>query len=141
MDLRTATLDDSPAFAGLLDQLGYPGVSADDARRRLVQLLDRADHAVFVAADDAVAGFIHVCVAESLEHEPRAEIRSLVVGEKQQSGGIGASLVAAAEAWARSLGLRGVRVRSNVIRERARRFYERLGYNVTKAQNVFDKSL
>jgi len=30
-------------------------------------------------------------------------------------------------------------VRSNVIRERARHFYERLGYNVSKSQNVFDK--
>jgi hypothetical protein len=32
-----------------------------------------------------------------------------------------------------------VRVRSNIVRTDARRFYERLGYAVTKTQNVFDR--
>ena len=46
-----------------------------------------------------------------------------------------------AEEWIRAQRLTRVRVRSSVIRDRARRFYERFGYAVTKAQNVFDKNL
>lgn len=139
--IRIARPDDAAAFADLLVQLGYPGVTPDDARRRLLQLLDRADHAVFVDEEDGVAGFIHVCVTETLEHEPRGEIRTLVVDEARRSTGVGARLVEAAERWARQRGLARMRVRSNVLRERARRFYERLGYGVTKTQNVFDKTL
>ena len=38
-------------------------------------------------------------------------------------------------------GLARLRVRSNVIRERAHRFYERVGFEKIKAQAVFEKSL
>jgi len=140
-NVRIATADDALPMANLLVQLGYPDTTPDVARRRLLQLLERADHAVFVAADDTVHGFVHICVTLTLEHEPRGEIRTLVVDEAQRSAGIGAQLVEAAEAWARTRGLARVRVRSNIKRERARRFYERLGYSVTKTQNVFDKDI
>jgi len=46
-----------------------------------------------------------------------------------------------AEDWAGRLGLDVMAVRSNVVRERARGFYEHLGYQVTKTQNAFRKSL
>jgi N-acetylglutamate synthase-like GNAT family acetyltransferase len=141
MNIRIAQVDDAPAIADLLVQLGYPDTTTDDARRRLVQILDRADHAIFVAAGDVVAGVIHVCVTETLEHEPRGEIRTLVIDERDRNTGAGARLVEAAEQWARQRGLVKVRVRSNIKRDRARRFYERLGYSVTKTQNVFDKTL
>ena len=88
-----------------------------------------------------VVGFIHICVIETLEHEPRGEIRALSVHEKHRSGGIGAQLVERAEEWARNRHLQKIRVRSNIIRDRARNFYERLGYTVTKTQNVFDKTI
>ena len=45
-----------------------------------------------------------------------------------------------AEEWAARHGCPRVRVRSNVIRERTHRFYERLGYRAVKSQKVFDKS-
>jgi len=61
------------------------------------------------------------------------------VAEAQRSGGVGAALVAAAEEWARVKLCARIRVRSNVVRERTHRFYERLGYRVVKSQKVFDK--
>lgn len=141
MKIRIAETGDAPIIADLLVQLGYDTGTAA-ARRRLVQLLGRADHSVFVVlSDQRVAGVLHVCVIETLEHEPRGEIRTLVVDEKARSTGAGARLVEAAEQWARGRGLVKMRVRSNIKRERARRFYERLGYSVTKTQNVFDKAL
>jgi GNAT superfamily N-acetyltransferase len=141
--IRTADPDDDAVVGKLVAQLGYADITIESSRRRLVQLLDKVDHAVFVAVTDGriVVGFVHICVIETLEHEPRGEIRTLSVDEKHRSMGIGAQLVARAEEWARERRLVRVRVRSNVVRERARSFYERLGYRVSKTQNVFDKTL
>ncbi|HSP16694.1 MAG TPA: GNAT family N-acetyltransferase [Thermoanaerobaculia bacterium] len=139
--IRTVRPDDSPAVADLIVQLGYD-ITPDDARRRLVQIAGRADHALLVAEDaNRVVGFIHVSIAETLEHEPRGEIRTLTVDESCRGREVGARLLEAVEEWARSRGMRKMRVRSNMKRERARRFYERHGYEVTKSQNVFDKNL
>ena len=141
MSIRIAEPNDAAAIGDLVVQLGYP-ISTDDARRRLVQLLGRADHAVFVATESGdVVGFIHIGVTETLEHEPYGEIKGLAVGEGHQNRGTGAQLLDAAEGWARQRGLSIVRVRSNVKRDRARSFYERHGYEVTKVQNIFDKRL
>ena len=139
MTVRTATGDDAAALASLVVQLGYPSSTAD-AERRLAQLVDESGQ-ILVAVDGGVVGFIHVRVGRSLEHDPRAEICGLAVDESHRSRGIGRELVEAAEEWARQRGLQRIRVRSNVKRERARTFYERHGYRVTKAQNVFDKDL
>ena len=140
--IRTADPDDALFVGKLVAQLGYDDITIEAARRRLVQLLGKVDHAVFVALSAGrVVGVIHICVIETLEHEPRGEIRALSVDEKHRGAGIGAQLVDRAEQWARERRLRKVRVRSNVKRDRARTFYERLGYLVTKGQNVFDKTL
>lgn len=141
--IRTAEPDDDAVVGKLVAQLGYADITIESSRRRLVQLLDQVDHAVFVAVSDGriVVGFVHICVIETLEHEPRGEIRMLSVDDKHRSMGIGAQLVARAEGWARGRQLPRVRVRSNIIRDRARTFYERLGYRVSKTQNVFDKTL
>ncbi len=76
-----------------------------------------------------------------LEEPPFAELAGLVVADSARGIGIGAALLAAAEAWARAAGFALMRVRSNVVRERAHRFYEREGYCRVKAQAVFHKSI
>ena len=76
-----------------------------------------------------------------LEDAPFAELAGLVVDDAVRGAGVGAALLNAAEAWARSEGFATMRVRSNVVRERAHRFYEREGYERIKAQAVFRKAL
>jgi ribosomal protein S18 acetylase RimI-like enzyme len=49
--------------------------------------------------------------------------------------------VVEAQNWARLHGARQLRVRSNVVRERAHGLYRRLGFAETKRQAVFDKEL
>ena len=139
--VRIAEPDDAASIARLIDQLGYR-TSEAETRKRLQSWRSRTDTAMFVALGrNAVIGMIHVSVLETIEHELRAEIRALVVDENHRSGGVGEKLVAAAESWAREHNLPAMRVRSNVKRERARTFYERVGYVVTKTQNIFDKKL
>ena len=98
---------------------------------------------VFVAqVDGEVVGWVDVFARQMLLDDGMAEISGLVVGDGQRGRGIGLRLMEAAESWAASVGCQIMRVRSNVIRERAHRFYtERLGYEVVKQQMVFGKTL
>ena len=135
--MRVATIDDLPLITSLAGELGYPA-SAEEMVPRLTALLATPEtDAVFVTD----AGWIHVALVKSLESAPFAEIRGLVVAETRRGRGLGAELVAAAEEWARTRGVARIRVRSNVKRERTHAFYERLGYDTTKSQKVFDKKL
>jgi len=67
-----------------------------------------------------------------------AEIVSLVVSEKERGNGIGAGLLREAEKWA-SQRVNKIRVRANVVRDDAHKFYSRQGYEHTKSQKVFIK--
>ena len=139
MVIRAVESRDIHALAALAGELGYP-TSAGQMARRLAAVAGRDEHAVFVADDDGgCVGWIHVSIIDSLENDRHAEIRGLIVAAGRRGGGIGAALVDAAERWARARSCARVRVRSNVVRERTHRFYERLGYRVVKSQKVFDK--
>ena len=100
------------------------------------------DHVVFVAENDSsVIGWVHAARELHLESGMFAEVFGLVVDESHRSAGIGRSLVEAAEQWAQEHGCRDMRVRTNVVRERAHTFYERNGYTLKKQQKVFSKTL
>ena len=141
--IRNARRSDAERIAELSGELGYPASPAQIASR-LRQLTPASKHAVFVAesTDTAdVVGWLHVSISHLLESDVRAEVNGLVVAEGQRSAGAGAKLLEAAEKWARKRGCRGMNVRSNVIRERAHKFYERRGYEHYKTQKAFRKGL
>lgn len=141
MEIREATLDDTENLASLTIQLGYsttPAAVAD----RLRALRERPGNAVFVAHEDGtVAGWLHVSGMLFLESPPFAEVTGLVVDESRRGQGVGKRLVEAAARWAAEHGYRNLRVRSNVIREDAHRFYEREGFRRVKSQVVLDLKL
>jgi GNAT superfamily N-acetyltransferase len=140
--IRQAAERDAPELADLTTQLGYP-VEADELGRRLAGVLRSANDVVLVAVDgdDRPIGWIHVAMLILLEHSDYASINGLVVAEDRRSGGIGQALVAAGEAWARERGATEITVRSRSTRQRAHRFYERLGYVQIKLSHVFAKPL
>ena len=142
--IRRARRGDAERIAQLSAELGYPATAAQVATR-LRQLTPASKHAVFVAESSDAAmgliGWVHVGVSHLLESDMRAEVNGLIVAEGQRSAGAGAKLLEAAEEWARRRGCRGMNVRSNVIRERAHRFYERQGYEHYKTQKAFRKAL
>ncbi len=139
MRIRPMTAADAPFVADLTTQLGYPS-SAEETVERLAGF--DARHAALVAEDDGNAvGWVHVALVPSLAMGLTADIGGLVVDDAHRSGGIGAELLAAAEAWAREHGAARMVVRSRIARERAHRFYEREGYDLIKTSHVFEKSL
>jgi GNAT superfamily N-acetyltransferase len=141
VDVRAARKEDASELARLSTQLGYQ-MSPADAASQLALLAGHPDHALLVAAaPQGLAGWLQVSLPRIFESPVTAEIAGLVVDETRRGAGIGAALVAAAADWARTRGCRALRVRTNVIRERALRFYEREGFGRIKAQHVLEKEL
>ena len=139
MIIREATAADAAALAALSTQLGYPA-QPGEAAERLAAL--GPEGAVLVAeADGAVLGWIHVCGIRFFQSPPFAEVGGLVVDEAARGKGVGKLLVEAGAHWAAERGYRKLRVRSNVVREDAHRFYEREGFRRVKTQAVFDRGL
>ncbi len=137
--LRPANFCDAEAIARLSGQLGYASTAFETAHR-LAEIGGNEEHAVFVAESNGVLlGWVHVLVSHLLLADKPAEIAGLVVDERHRSRGIGQLLIDRAEKWAAAQGCRSVRLRSNIIRDRAHAFYQRLGYSVTKSQKVFSK--
>jgi GNAT superfamily N-acetyltransferase len=139
--IRLARAGDRDDLARLSTQLGYP-MAPDEASARLADLAGHPDHALLVAETDGrLAGWAQVSLPRIFESPRQAEIAGLVVDEGHRGRGIGPELLRAAEAWARERGCAVLRVRSNVVRERAHGFYRREGFGEIKTQRVFEKKL
>jgi GNAT superfamily N-acetyltransferase len=150
LKIRRARRGDVASLAELSGQLGYPATRAQIVKR-LGKLAPPSRNALFVAemkgtgenrrATGSLIGWLHVSITNLLEVDARAEVNGLIVAEGQRSLGAGAKLLEAAEEWARRHGCGSVNLRSNVIRERAHKFYERQGYEHYKTQKALRKKL
>lgn len=140
--IRPAVLADAPQLAALAGQLNHPS-TAEQVAARLREILQDANHAVFVAEREGskIAGYVEAFPFHTVAANPRVEIASLVVDESCRSQGVGRLLMERAEEWARARGFKEAGLRSNVIRDRAHSFYENLGYRVNKTQKSFRKTL
>ena len=128
--LRDARPRDAETLASLIVALGYEAGVAD-VRKRLAALAKAGQH-VLVAERGAVVGLLTTSTMQVL-HRPRpvGRISMMVVAESERGNGIGAALVAEAEARLKAAGCGLVEVTSNAKRLRAHAFYERLGYERT----------
>lgn len=142
VNLRQAQTHDVPALTVLAEQLGYP-CKPESMAERFQELTRRRDHAIIVAEVEGseVVGWIHVFDRPLLIAERAAEVGGLVVDSGYRSKGIGELLLSAAESWAVQAGYPRLRIRSNVIRERAHAFYEHRAYRRIKSQWVCEKAL
>jgi GNAT superfamily N-acetyltransferase len=142
ISIRTAAERDAADLARLSGELGYPSDTATIAGRLALVRRSCAGE-IYVAVDrqSTIVGWTHVAPRLNLEEQPFAELAGLIVGNGARGLGVGTLLLRAAEHWAREHGYAKLRVRSNVVRERAHRFYLREGYVERKRQVVFDKPL
>jgi GNAT superfamily N-acetyltransferase len=138
--IRDATESDLPALGELCAQLEYPASPAE-ILDRLAAIARTEGHRVLVAeADGGIVGLAEIVTVRCLVGGPFAVIQGLVVLDGKRGAGVGAKLVHACEDWARGRGLPGIKVRTNVKRLDAHRFYEREGYTRTKEQAVYRKT-
>lgn len=132
--VRNARPGDAPDLARLCTQLGYPS-TADVMPSRLSKLTgDSGDNArAFVAeSKGAAVGLLTIHLRHTLNHEaPIAQITLLVVDETVRARGVGRALVDAAERWARERNSRRINVTTQLSRDGAHAFYERVGYRHT----------
>lgn len=139
LEIRPARPDDVEGIAMLMIQLGYE-VPIGEISERLRRQEER--RTVFVAARGRdVVGWVAVCTDEPFVEGFGGHLEGLVVDDAVRSRGIGAQLIEAAEAWARSRGCSEMRVQSNVVRARAHAFYKRHGYATIKSQYNLRKTL
>ena len=140
--IRPARGTDLEAVASLCAELGYP-LELTELSSRLSALAQEPRHALLVAdrPGEGVIGLVHVYTDTWLVMASTAEIGGLVVREGLRGDGVGAHLLAAAERWASERGCSRLFVRTNAIRQRAHRFYERQGYGLLKSQRVYQRTL
>jgi len=140
--IRPAQPADAAQLAKLAGQLGYAS-TPEQVAARFPEILAEREHAILVAERDGaeLAGYIEIFPFRTVGSDARMEIAGLVVDEAFRSQGIGRLLMEHAENWGRAKGFQEAGLRSNVIREGAHAFYEKLGYRVNKTQKSFRKKL
>lgn len=142
ISIRRAAEADAPVIAQLSKALGYDANGSTIASR-LKRIL-RSESDMMIVAEDprhAVVGWLQAHASHIVESGFRAEITGLIVSPNQRRRGVGRTLVAEAERWAKSISAEAVVVRSNVQRAESHAFYPALGYTATKTQNVYRKML
>ena len=127
--VRPAEEADAAPVAVLVSQLGYPS-DASQVLARMRRVQGDADIRMFVAESGAgVIGMIGVMVFPAFHRDGlHGYITALAVEEAVRSGGVGAALLKAAEAWFAGRGIGKVTLTTAAYRERAHGFYEKNGY-------------
>ncbi len=129
--VRPAAEGDLPAVSELLSQLEHPG-SVEELGPRFRRMQALGERVLVAEVDGEVCAVCTVHVMPTLHRAGGVgRVSMLVVGEKLRGRGVGAAMVAEAERLAREAGCVLMEVTSNRRRERAHRFYERLGYEFT----------
>ena len=138
MDIRLAILKDAKTIAEVASALGYQNtVSEELAIKRLERLLASSNDKVWVAElNGQLIGWLHAQHAFRAASADFIEILGLSVSDQARLKGAGRALVEQAKAWALSEKIT-LRVRTNDIRDGAKKFYTALGFSITKAQSVF----
>jgi GNAT superfamily N-acetyltransferase len=137
VEIRCPNLNELEALLELTLQMGYQ-VNSEQLSARLKSILQNDDHILLIAiTGDEVVGFIHAFQSLRLTSESFIEICGLAVKDTARGRGTGSMLVEAIEANLKPG--QNIRVRCNIIRKKAHRFYTKLGYTCLKDQKVFEK--
>jgi GNAT superfamily N-acetyltransferase len=128
MRIRSATVNDAPAIARLLAQLGYPDTEAF-LGANLQELLADPRELLLVWAEETVAGFLSADLSIYPELKGRvATIKAFAVDETVRSKGIGRKLEAELTRLATEKGCDRIIVHCAERRTQAHQFYYRQGY-------------
>ena len=139
--LRLVKKEDARGVKKLAEELGYPS-SEEKISEILNTVVQHDDHRMMVAEKaDELVGYIHMVSSLTVGSEPFVEIAALSVLEDHRKLGIGKALIAESQKLANEKGLEYVRIRSNIIRREAHKFFEQRGFRNLKTQEVFVKKV
>ena len=138
ISIRDAVEQDADSLAALAAQLGYPSSGAE-VGRRMVRYAGNPGERIIVAEEGGrVVGWTSVAVVDHFYTALYVEISGLVVDADHRSRGIGSLLLDEVKRWAKEKAVPLIRLRANVLRKEAHRFYEREGFSRVKEQVVFE---
>jgi predicted N-acetyltransferase YhbS len=142
VSIRRATGADTDSIARLAGELGY-AVEPEKMPGHIQAILASTTELLIVAVDASggVVGWLQAHAAHIVESGFRVEITGLIVSPAFRRQGVGRSLVANAEHWARTASAEAIVVRSNAKRLESHAFYPALGYASIKTQVVYRKPL
>nr|WP_256353703.1 GNAT family N-acetyltransferase [Aeromonas sp. sif2433] len=125
--VRLAEQGDGVAMARLFEQLGYPAGALEIVDR--LRQPDPAREVLLACLDAEVLGVLVWHLLQPLHLAPAwGLISALVIDESARGKGVGALLLAAAEARAQMQGCGQLELSSSLKREGAHRFYLAQGY-------------
>ncbi len=144
MKLALAVRDARPADVAAVHRLiGQLADAPDEAefRVRYERVLAASDHRMIVAElGGEVVGVLHVFERPALEKPCEAVVQALVVDDDRRSAGIGEALMREAETWAATRKLGSTALYTRIDRDRARRFYERLGFRLKGTSHLMGRA-
>ncbi len=136
--IRDASPGDAGRLSDLAGQLGYP-VDTEEVARRLGKYTNNPDERVLVAVDGGRAiGWTSAGVVDHFYTPLYVEISGLVIDSSMRGSGVGKFLMDEVKRWTAEKGIKSLRLRANLIRRDAHRFYEREGFKRQKEQIMFE---
>ena len=140
MIIRDARPADLPVVRRLIGQLADAPDEAE-FRTRFERVSATPGHRIIVAEiDSEIVGVLHVFERPALEKPCEAVVQALVVDGKLRRAGIGEALMHEAEAWAASRKLASTVLYTRIDRDRARMFYERIGYRLKATSHLMGRA-
>ena len=140
MIIRDARPADIARVRRLIGQLADAPDEAE-FRARFERVSAESGHRIIVAEmESEVVGVLHVFERPALEKPCEAVVQALVVDGKRRRGGIGEALMRVAEAWAASRKLASTALYTRIDRDRARMFYERIGYRLKATSHLMGRA-
>lgn len=140
--IKKAEIKDAERIAILGEQLGY-SLTTQQVEQRLAKIQNNDAHIVYVAtlANEYVIGWSHAHICDLIIMPTQAILLGLVVDQDYRHNGIGRYLMQHIEQWASLAGCEDVLLRSNIKRQEAHLFYEKIGYTNIKQSLAFQKKL
>jgi GNAT superfamily N-acetyltransferase len=137
--IRKISVEDAPEVASLSQQLGY-NLSPSETRKQILEIRNSHDNCAFVAViDETVIGWVHAFKTIRIETTSFVEIGGLVVDENYRGKGVGKTLVNMVREWCVEQKITSLRVRCNIKRPEAHKFYLTIGFKESKEQKVFQQ--
>jgi GNAT superfamily N-acetyltransferase len=140
MIIRDARSADIAMVHRLIGQLAdLPDEAEFQARFERVSA-ERGHRIIVAEMESAVVGVLHVFERPALEKPCEAVVQALVVDGARRGSGIGEALMREAEAWAAMRKLASTALYTRIDRDRARMFYERIGYRLKATSHLMGRA-